>query len=89
MKEKEITEKILERVDIKKFFEKLNFDDDHINYNPNVIQENMPCILSVDKDGMVYGIISTNKETYFSNPTFMKNYNSKLREIKLKRILKK
>ena len=80
---------------IEEFWDKVNYYksknilwlcDEHVDYNPNIVQEDMPCVLSVD-DSMIYGIISTNKKTYFSNLTFMKIYNTKLREIKLKRIL--
>lgn len=62
--------------------------ESHLSYNPNVNQQDMPVVLSVDDTNMMFGIISYNKDRYFSDPEFVKFYNYELRKNKLKRILK-
>ncbi len=63
--------------------------ESHIDYTPKVIQNDMPVVLNVDENStMMYGVVSFHREKYFSDPTFVKLYNKKLRELKLKRILK-
>jgi hypothetical protein len=63
--------------------------ESHVDYSPKVIQNDMPVVLNVDDNStMMYGLVWFNRERYFSDPTFVKLYNKKLRELKLKRIIK-
>jgi hypothetical protein len=62
--------------------------ESHMDYKPTLIQEDMPIVLNVDNNSMMFGRIDNHRQRYFSNPTFVKLYNKELRKLKLKRILK-
>lgn len=77
------------------FWKKVNFwksknrvwnIDSHPSYNPTIREKDFPCVLNVDDDTMMYGIINSCSESYFSDPFFVKLYNKELRKKKIIKI---
>lgn len=61
----------------------------HADYNPNITQQDLPCVLSVDNYCMLCAKVAANDSFYFKNQSFIKIYNSELRKYKLKKLNEK
>jgi len=84
-------------IDAKDFWEKVMYwhvkgwrwvYENHDLYQPTVKQEDMPCVLSIDDKTMGWGKVSSHKDKYFIDDTFVQLYTLELRKKKLKRIIK-
>ena len=65
-------------------------NEPHGKYNPIVTEKDLPVILNADdQKTMMIGVINYNRDRYFSDPEFVKLYNSSLRKQKLETINKK
>ena len=57
------------------------------DYMPNITASDMPIVLNADNyKTLLFGVISANKDRYFSEPEFVILYNKALRKKKLNRI---
>lgn len=83
---------------IEDFWKKVNYwkskgiywiHSNYADYNPNVTQDDLPCVLNVDKNSMLFGKINIYKDKYFKDELFIKIYNKELRKFKMKKLNEK